>query len=196
MWQSSPVTVHSCFSSASEVKFQTINWFPSCFKKSTSLFSIISNNGWINSRFMIIKQNKEIHCPREARETPSSLHNIVIQRIFGTKLGSGEDPGLFPTGVSTGVGGTRGSVFLGGNKDSVQVFVHTRLRRYVWDSPGNGCVRAAVLKNCKPLLILPWGFCWLGLRALRGIFPCSLLGAGKPVRNLPEVGQLLFFFFF
>lgn len=78
---------------------------------------------------MILKQNKGIHCPREAREILSSLHNIVMQHFFGTELGSGEDPGLFPTGVSTGVGGTRASVFLGGNKDSMQVFVHTRLRR-------------------------------------------------------------------
>lgn len=83
----------------------------------------------MNLRFMIIKQNKEIHCPREARDCP--LHSIVIQRVFGTELGSGEDPGLFPTAGSSGVGGTRGSVFLGGNKDSVQVFVHTRLRRCV-----------------------------------------------------------------
>lgn len=88
------------------------------------------NDGWINLRFMIIKQNKEIHCPREARELLSSLH-IAIQHIFGTELGSGEDPGVFPTAVSTGVGGTRGSVFPGGNKDSTQVFVHTRLRRCV-----------------------------------------------------------------
>lgn len=166
--QSPPVTVLCCFSSTLEVSnYELISILLN--KNSTSLFFIMFNDGWMNLRFMIIKQNKEIHCPREAREILSSLHSIVIQRVFGTELGSGEDPGLFPTAGSSGVGGTRGSVFLGGNKDSVQVFVHTRLRRCVWDSPGNGCVGAAVLENCKPLLMHPWGFSWLGLSSEGGL---------------------------
>lgn len=93
----------------------------------------------------------------------SSLHSTVIQHVFGTELGSGEDPGLFPTAGSSGVGGTRGSVFLGGNKRLREGLCAYQTKemclRFSWQWLCQGCCAGKLQTSADaPLRFLLAGF--------------------------------------